>query len=237
MFTESALFYDLLYSFKDYLSEADAVTTEIRRSLPDARSVLDVGCGTAEHHRYMRQAFEMDGLDISADFILRAVEKNPGGNYSVGDMADFQLDRVYDVILCLFSSIGYVKSFERMTDTFRCFRRHIPDHGIVLVEPWMTPDTWQNNKLFMLTYESDTIKLCRMNKSSSEGKLSILDFHYLYATPEDGVRHFEERHELALFTIDEMTRAFEIAGFTVSYDPDGLTGRGLYSARPDTTKR
>jgi hypothetical protein len=33
---------------------------------------------------------------------------------------------------------------------------------------------------------------------------------------------------MGLYSIDQMTNAFESAGLTASYDPDGLTGRGLY---------
>ena len=54
-------------------------------------------------------------------------------------------------------------------------------------------------------------------------------FHYLRGTP-DGIEHYSERMELALFTRDEMTRAFESAGMAVRYDPEGLMGRGLYLA-------
>ena len=80
----------------------------------------------------------------------------------------------------------------------------------------------------MLTYDRDDIKICRMNLSETNGRLSIVNFHYLLGTPDNGVRHFEERHEFALFSQDEMREAFEEAGFEVSYDEKGLIGRGMY---------
>ena len=60
--------------------------------------------------------------------------------------------------------------------------------------------------------------------------MAILDFHYLVGTPQ-GVTHFTERHELGLFTIEEMLGAFQQADLDVKYEPEGLTGRGLYIAR------
>ena len=33
------------------------------------------------------------------------------------------------------------------------------------------------------------------------------------------------------YTVEEMTSAFEAAELSVHYDPEGLTGRGLYVAR------
>ena len=57
--------------------------------------------------------------------------------------------------------------------------------------------------------------------------VSRMTFHYLVGDAS-GVRHFTEDHALRNSTVEEMTAALEAAGFSVSYDPDGLIGRGLY---------
>jgi len=57
--------------------------------------------------------------------------------------------------------------------------------------------------------------------------VSVIDFHYLVATPE-GIEHFTECHELGLFSHDEYLGAFVASGLEVVYDPRGLMGRGLY---------
>jgi len=54
-----------------------------------------------------------------------------------------------------------------------------------------------------------------------------MDMHYLIGTPE-GTEHYVERHELGLFTSDEMTHVLTDCGLEVTYDAEGLTGRGLY---------
>ena len=62
---------------------------------------------------------------------------------------------------------------------------------------------------------------------------SWMEFHYLVGDLGE-IRHLTEVHELGLFTKAEMLQAFDRAGFSeVEYDPDGLTGRGLYVARTD----
>ncbi len=66
-----------------------------------------------------------------------------------------------------------------------------------------------------------------MSESRVEGRLSILDFHYMVSTPE-GISTFVERHETGLFTDDEYLTAFMIAGLETVFDPNGLDGRGLY---------
>ena len=60
----------------------------------------------------------------------------------------------------------------------------------------------------------------------------MVNFHYLLGTSQ-GVSHFTEHHELGLFCSDDLERTFGEAGFAVEYDEKGLTGRGLYVARPE----
>jgi len=231
MFSKSARWYDALYAFKDYQQEADQIIHTLQNEHPFARSLLDVACGTAEHDRYLAGHYQVDGLDINPEFVEIAARKNPHSQFFTADMTRFALGKTYDIILCLFSSIGYVRTLEKVVKTLACFKAHLNPGGLLLVEPWFTPETWKPHaSVHMLTAETAEGKVCRMNVSGQEERLSILDFHYLVGTPA-GVTHFTERHELGLFTIEEMLVAFKEAGLEVKYDPDGLTGRGLYIAR------
>ncbi len=69
-----------------------------------------------------------------------------------------------------------------------------------------------------------------MNVSRQDGHLSILDFHYLVATVE-GVQHYEEVHEIGLFTRDEMMKAFNAAGLMAEFEEKQFSDRGLYIAQ------
>jgi SAM-dependent methyltransferase len=233
MFSQSAAWYDALYSFKDYAAEAAALAALLEEIHPEAETVLDVACGTAEHDRYLRRRYRVDGLDANPAFLDIAAAKNAVGRYAQGDMTDFDLGRRYDAVICLFSSIAYVKTIENVTRTLRCFARHLHEGGVVVVEPWLTPQTWRpDGKIHVLTGETAVGKICRMNLSQpavreGERLLTVLDFHYLAGTAV-GVAHFTERHEMGLFTVAEMKGAFRDAGFAVRYDEEGLTGRGLY---------
>ena len=146
-------------------------------------------------------------------------------------MADFDLGVSFDAVVCLFSSIGYVGQVERLEKTLACFRRHLNPGAPLVVEPWFTPDAWSPGKVYVHSHEEEGVRVVRMSHSTVVGTLSKLDFHYLVGS-EAGIEHRRESHELALFTKDEMLSAFEQAGFAdVDYEPEGLTGRGLYVAR------
>lgn len=231
MFSKTAKYYDAIYSFKDYNAEAASVRSIIKQEHPTARSILDVGCGTGEHARRLATDFAVDGIDLEPEFIALAQSKVITGTFSVADMRQFQLEKRYDVVLCLFSSIGYLLQESEVIQALTCFSDHLADGGVMLVEPWFTPDAWQTGRPWLTPpVDLPELKICRMNVSARRGDVSLLDFHYLIATPV-GVEHVEEKHELALYSVDQLLRCFAVAGLVASHDPVGLFGRGLYMAR------
>jgi SAM-dependent methyltransferase len=234
MFSEAPELYDLIYQqFKDYAQESGQIAALLERIHPDAESVLDVACGTGEHARILRtRGYEVDGVDIEPAFIRIARQKNPGGSFFEADMLSFDLGRRYDVVMCLFSSIAYVKTLAKVRSALENFRRHLAPRGVVLVEPWFGPGQWHPGSVHMRTAEAEDIKVCRMSYSSVSGRVSVLEFHYLIGGAA-GIEHKKEVHELGLFTPEEMSRCFADAGLSVvEHDAKGLDGRGLFIARP-----
>lgn len=229
MYNQTAQYYDLIYSFKDYGAEAEKITALIQQELPTAKTILDVACGTAEHAKLLSNRFEVDGIDLEPAFVEIAREKAPSGEFRLADMSDFSLPKTYDVVQCLFSSIGYLPTTEKIVAALESFKKHLNPGGVIFVEPWITPENWQIGYVGMVTAESDDLKICRMNVNERIDNRSILNFHYLVATKQ-GIEHLEEKHELVLYTKGEMLECFAKAGLEVSYD-DKFFGRGLYTAR------
>lgn len=232
MFSKSAQYYDLIYSFKDYEQEANQIEELIRREHPTAKSILDVACGTAEHVKYLSKTFKVDGVDIESEFVRIAQEKIPSSQFWTADMSNFDLGVKYDVAQCLFSSIGYLLTPESVVRSLMCFKKHLNPGGIIIVEPWFSPDQWNIGVPYMLTIDEPELKICRMNISERKGIISKFQFHFLIGQP-NGVEHFTEVHELALYTTEEMLNFFKQAGLAVRYDPKGIFGRGLYIANID----
>jgi len=233
VFSESAEIYDLIYAgFKNYAEESTKLAALLRHLHPTCRSVLDVACGTGEHVRYLTNdhGFRVDGLDLNRRFLDIAAQKNPGSRFWEADMAAFDLPRRYDAIVCLFSSIGYLCTLDRVTCALRCFGRHIADGGIIVVEPWFAPGQLDPSYVMRNTAEAKGLLIDRVSHTEIDGRLSRLRFDYRL-TDATGVRTATEVHELGLFTPAEMLTTFVAAGLQVEYDERGLDGRGLYVAR------
>jgi SAM-dependent methyltransferase len=228
MFTNSALLYDKIYSFKDYCAEAGRLRAIVRENLRvEGNRLLDVACGTGRHIEHLTAHFHAEGLDIDRQLLEIARERNPGLTFHQADMVDFDLGHRFDVVICLFSSIGYVETLENLGLAVGCMARHLVPGGLLVIEPWFTPDAWRPNMPHALFIDEPELKIARVNTSLANGRLSWFDFHYLIGTTE-GTEHFVEHHKLGLFTTDEMRAAFIDAGLDVQYDAQGLTGRGLY---------
>jgi ubiquinone/menaquinone biosynthesis C-methylase UbiE len=236
VFSESAAFYDAVYgTFKDYRAEASQVATLLRSHLPAAVSVLDVGCGTGEHALHLRRShgLEVDGLDLDPRLLAIAREKVPEAQFYEADMAAFRLGRRYEVVTCLFSAIGYLRTLDRVEAALACFRAHLEAGGLVVVEPWFTPGVLRPGTGQVQHGLAGSVRVERASHVSVEGTMSRITFDYRLEDA-DGVRELREVHELGIFTVDEMMAAFRHAGFEPVFDPHGISGRGLYTARGPT---
>jgi SAM-dependent methyltransferase len=232
-FLDSAELYDAIYHFKNYARECEHLRGVIDAAVPGARTLLDVACGTGAHSQFLKNHYAVDGIDQNEDYLRASRIKNPSGNYSRADMTGFDLDRAYDAVTCLFSAIGYVGTIERLNGAVAAMARHVRPGGVLIIEPWLTPDAWKPGSQFIHTGQLPDGLVCRMSHSGQEGNLSVLQLHYLRGSVR-GIEHFSERMELTLFTRAEMTAAFDAAAMEVSYEPEGLMGRGLYLARHRT---
>ena len=231
MFSSTAELYDIIYGFKDYAAETAKIRAVIEAEHPGARSVLDVACGTGEHARHFADAFEVDGLDLDPTFVAIAAAKLPHGRVTRADMRAFALGRRYDVVQCLFSSIGYLLTADDAIGALVCFRDHLAPGGVVLVEPWFEPSGYRTGTVHMLTVDRPELKISRVHVSRRDGDVSVIDFEYLIATP-DGVRHEREAHRLLLTPHATMASWFAAAGLDATFDPIGPSGRGLFVGRP-----
>jgi ubiquinone/menaquinone biosynthesis C-methylase UbiE len=230
MFTKSARFYNTIYSSlgKDYAAESlkiHELVTQYKHST--GNTLLDVACGTGLHAINLSQHYQVEGLDLDAELLAVAKANYQQIPFHQGEMVDFSLNKKFDVVTCLFSSIGYVKTNSRLKQAISNMANHVLAGGVLLIEPWFSPEQWQPGTLSAAFVNEPDLKISRMSIAEVKDTLSILNFHYQVGT-EDGIENFTELHELGLFTRAQYLDAFRSAELQVVHDQDGLTGRGLY---------
>jgi ubiquinone/menaquinone biosynthesis C-methylase UbiE len=230
MSSNAARYYDDIYAAngKDYRAEADVLHKFIQKyKKSGGNTLLDVGCGTGVHASLLSRKYRVEGLDLDNDMLAVARRNFPRIRFRQGDMVNFKLNCQFDVIVCLFSAIGYVKTKTRLQNAIKTMSRHLLPGGVLLVEPWFAPEEWHPGRVYLTQLDKAGEKIVRMSHSSQRGKVSIIEFQYLFGN-SSGIKRETEILELGLFTRQQYLDAFRFADLKVSHDDKGLDGRGLY---------
>ncbi|HEX9388515.1 MAG TPA: class I SAM-dependent methyltransferase [Anaerolineales bacterium] len=230
MLAGSEKYYDDIYSTmgKDYVAEANKLHEFIQKyKRTDGNDLLDVACGTGTHAGLLSKYYKVEGTDLNADMLKVARKKHPTIRFTQVDMKNFDLGRGFDVVICMFSAIGYMKTKTEFQKAIKSMSHHLPPGGVLLVEPWFTPEQWNVGRISTIQVDKPDRKIVRMSHSGKKGKISLLHFEYLIGTSK-GIEHIVEHHEFGLFSHEEYMETFIKAGLDVIHEPEGVDGRGLY---------
>jgi ubiquinone/menaquinone biosynthesis C-methylase UbiE len=230
VFKELAQYYDLIYSWKDYRKEADKIKSLIKKhKKSDGHDLLEVACGTGKHLPYLKDSFSILATDLNKTMLSVARKNVSDVTFKQANMVKLHLGKKFDVILCLFSSIGYVKTYQNLNKTIQNFAQHLKVGGVVIIEPWFTEAIYKTGLPSMTTYDGEGIKIARLCVSEKRGILSVMDMHYLIAKKDQKMKHFVERHELAMFDINKVLNIMKKQGLQANFLKHGLMkDRGLY---------
>ena len=229
-----ARFYDRIYAGKDYAGEAAELTRRARRIVgPGPRTLLDVACGTGRHLERFRREFAVHGADASAA-MLREARRRLGPEVPLvrGDMRHLVVRPAVDVLVCLFSAIGYLPTSRDRRAAFQAFFSSLRPGGVALIEGWLTPAAFRAGSIHLQTYDGPDVKIARLSRSLRQGGFSRIEMEYLVLEPGRRVRRYREVHRQPLIAPRQMLAELRAAGFDASVVLRGRWAeRGLYVAR------
>lgn len=224
-------FYDVVYRHLDYGGTADLVESLIRERNPGAASLLDMSCGTGLHlQQWVGRFDEVEGADVDPA-MLEVAREHLGDRVPlhVADYTEFDLGRTYDAVTCMFSSIGYAHTPDRLDAAIASMGRHLNPGGVLVVEPWLLPHMVQPPFIRTHVAEADDMVALRSTRHLAPGDTSVTDMEFAYlVTTADGSKVLTERHVMGLFTADRYVEAFASAGLDAEF-LEGATelNRGL----------
>lgn len=229
LYKELAKYYDLIYHWKNYKKEAAIIKNLIKKyKKSNGNDLLDVACGTGQHLKYFKKYFYCTGVDMNEKMLKIARNKVTNVIFKKADMKNFNLKKKFDCVTCLFSAIGYLRTYENLKRTLMNFSRHMKSGGVLILEPAFTRKNFKPGMAHLKTYDSETIKIARMNDSVLVGNCSVFNFHYLISD-KSKIRHLKETHTLGLFEVDKTLKLMKESGFKPRYLTNGLTDdRGVY---------
>ena len=232
VYDDAAEWYDRIWgSRRDYAADVETIRRLIAARRPDAARLLDVGCATGGHLQHLSGFYGCSGVEVSARLLAVAAAKLPDDvTLYEQDMTRLELGRRYNVIVCLWGSIAYAATPAALTETARRFAAHLTEGGLAIVEPWLTPERFDDPGMATVTVDDTVLPVLSVTAATSRtGAVAHLERIYVAAQPGQ-VTTVTEHHELGLYTRTQYRTAFATAGFTCEWLDDGLTDRGLLIA-------
>jgi dTDP-3-amino-3,4,6-trideoxy-alpha-D-glucopyranose N,N-dimethyltransferase len=218
MYRELAVYYDRIYAWKDYRHQtANLVRLARRFGRSHGRRWLDMACGTGRHLEFLQRRYEVVGVDLSRPMLREARRRLPGVHLVPGDMRSVGLGGRFDVVSCLFSAIGYLRTEADLRRAFRNFARHLVPGGVVLIEPWIAPSAFRPGHVSLDVYEDETTKIVRGGFSRRRGAYSSIEFDYLIGESGHGFRHVREVETLRLVSHPRLRQLLSSAGLEATW--------------------
>ncbi len=237
IFKEYANLYDLIYSEKDYKKEVFYIDKLIQTATPGANSILEFGCGTGKHSRYLSElGYKMIGVDISPEMIQRATMESltstskriKNNKYVLGNIKEVKFKKKFDCVLSLFHVISYIESTSDLEKTFGNAHEHLNDRGLFVFDCWFGPavlsdppkdriNKYENNE--NIVYRIVTPEIDFINNVVS---VNIEIIHFDRKT--NRINEFNEIHKMRYLFDPEIESLFKKFGFKLVRREEMLTG-------------
>lgn len=215
-FKSIAQYYNDIYFKEDaYEKESKIIMSLIRKhKKSDGNYLLDVACGTGTHIKFFAKKYKVYGLDYSKEMLIVARENYPDVKFFRRNMVDFRLKLIFDVILCLYGSIGLVLTVGNLNKTLKNLSDHLKPGGILVLVPWSNTEDFKD-KIVTDVVKKPNIKIVRMENVQKSGanKLKIT-YHYLIGKNKK-VKYLTGEFNGGLFSRQQYRNSIQKAGLKI----------------------
>jgi SAM-dependent methyltransferase len=236
--------YDLLYKTKDYVKEVEYVSRMLARHAPEARTLLDLGCGTGIHAcAFARAGYRVMGVDSSETMLDQARERAKreikrdccgAVEFVRGDIRHFDLSQHFDVVVALFHVVSYLPTNDDLHAAFSRIREHLTAKGLLIFDHWYGPAVLIDlPRQRVKSYEDDALKIVRIATPNLHLNDNLVDVNYeflLIDKVSSCCEQFTENHRMRYLFRPELQdiltqHKLQTIGFTewLSDDPPSAT--------------
>lgn len=226
-FKTISTYYDALYvNEREYEPEAAKVKELLaKHGAPAGGDLLILACGTGGHVPYFKDSHKVSGLDLSEDMLALAREKFPDLRFHRGDLTDFSLEDHFDAMICLYGSIGFVKTVENLKSSLRSMAAGLRPGGLALITPWSTVEDFKD-LIVVDAVDRPDLKIARMEQVRlKEPKVVEVTFHHLIGKGNE-VDYLRQSMEIGLFSREEHLASMSEAGLQIVEEYTGSDVRG-----------
>jgi SAM-dependent methyltransferase len=195
-------YYDLFYSDKDYASEVNYIDSLIKSSKADAKTVLDMGCGTGKHASLLcEKGYIVHGIDLSEDMLKIAETRRSGIedklSFSHSNIQELSLNKKFDTVVSLFHVMSYQNSNDELIKAFEVAKNHLNDDGIFIFDFWYGPAVLTDLPTTRVKrLENENIKVTRLAEPILHAMKNIVDVNYDVFIEDKKTKEIAEKKEL-----------------------------------------
>ena len=133
-YRDLARWWPLISPVADYAGEAGEFARVIRSTLPDARTILELGSGGGHNACHLKRLYAMTLTDLSPDMLAISQVLNPECEHVEGDMRTLDLGRAFDVVF-VHDAVDYMLTEADLSAAMTTAYRHCRPGGVVLFVP------------------------------------------------------------------------------------------------------
>lgn len=226
VFDAYARYYDLLYHDKDYITEADYVASHIRKHAPNAKRILEMGCGTGAHAVHLvRTGFAVHGVDLSDPMLIRAearkaslpAKEAQNLTFTSGDVRSVRIGKGFDVVIALFHVISYQTGNADLEAAFASAAAHLNSGGLFLFDFWYGPAVLtQKTEVRVKRLDDEHVRVTRIAEPVMHVNENMVDVNYtvFIEVKETGkVERLQETHHMRYLFLPEIEKILNGCGF------------------------
>jgi SAM-dependent methyltransferase len=101
---------------------------------PNAKSILELACGTGTILEGLSKNYKVSGLDLSTEMVKIAQQKLPNADIREVDMTAFSFGKTFDVVLCVFDSINHLSNWNAWQNVFDKAYEHLNEDGLFIFD-------------------------------------------------------------------------------------------------------
>jgi len=241
VFDDYARYYDLLYQDKDYDGEVRFIDGLIKKYAPNAKKLLELGCGTGIHAEKLAEVgYSIHGVDLSAEMLKCAKEriqnlperKAKNLSFSCGDIRQFRHEGGrFDAVISLFHVMSYQTGNSDLMSVCNTVKQNLKPNGVFIFDCWYGPAVLSDPPVVRVKrLEDERIEITRIAEPETYPNDNRVDVHYQVFIKEKStgkVEILEETHRMRYLFKPEIEQILALCDLSLINSQEWLSGNKL----------
>ena len=238
VFGEFAKYYDLVHENKDYEQESSYIHGLIQKYNPDAKTILDIGCGTGNYAFAMHElGYGVSGVDSSFQMIEIAKSKLSEGapeasslSFFCGRMEEYKTPAKSDAVICLFFSLCYQTTDDLVFESLSRFKDQMKEDGILIFDFWNKAGVLSERPdLKIQKYTAGGLQITKLVEPTLDTSVDCVGIDYTFFVENESgeISKFKEFHKVRYLSPDFLVMLLGELDFKLELIEGWMTNKKL----------